>query len=579
MSNIPSNCQPSSSSASSYSNTHLGAGVQQYLSNFIHNVPEAIQNVVNNIYCSYKPWINDASNPPSIRCTNDLSCSPGGLPESCYEELDIMADRVSKLYAEILKSSRTLHDLEGKLTQKKNSDQDLNPLLHSLPEMLAPENFISKLPAISRLVHGSYISLVRDGTLNAFERSKDVLQALTSFFSAYLEKEEKDEFNANAGRYPMLEVTERMAERICSKIGIRANDDTKSYISFLLLLQSRLKKALLFYTSDTSLRREAFRVMRNDERFHNVDPYKMLPLLKLSWMHGSKLSVLEDSMKYSEGYLKPLGELQKDNRLILTGRQNSGSDDDLGLNKKAISGVSLGDARTAIEFAKMEDRSALPELLSSSNRSLKELDKLLCTSRWFEAAAAETNIYQTVRELKKLQTIYPEKFSELKDEIGQGASNIDRCVEHTLRDRFSHGFDELSSIHDQALFFKWINGSERLKGLLSDESVKMSILGDHEDPENARKVPLIFASNSVLGKPLFVPRLQEVTIEEEMYQGALKIGEDLTYLFTTDEHLDRVREKVKELHLDHVRVESIKMLELAQELEEMLRPQLYGLFK
>jgi hypothetical protein len=90
-------------------------------------------------------------------------------------------------------------------------------------------------------------------------------------------------------------------------------------------------------------------------------------------------------------------------------------------------------------------------------------------------------------------------------------------------------------------------------------------------------IPIVLASAKRFG----IPRILSSYCEdhEEIYPGSLKLGEDLTHVFTCPEFIDDVKSILHKQELQNkIKVLSLEVLKTTQNMDDFLAPYFYDVF-
>ncbi len=491
----------------------------------------------------------------------------------CDEEIKQLVDDVRKFFERSLKQE--IYSDLFELYSKKEGKIDKGLL--ELPNSLStPENFVAAIPNLLRLTHSMLIAFIREPSEGNILAAKKTLESFRSFYSMFLTDQQISQYSEEASRQSVKDISTSLRLALENRTGLTIGRDLFFKIRSMLLLQSELKKHVLLQLRDQLILKEAHKIMSEDIRFSEADPEKVIKLLSITWMHGSKLSVVEDACHYSDGFLMPLGELLKKNQLVMTGEQELGADEDHGINRDALSGVSLPYANIAVKYAKEYDNYSLDAISNDIDSFLSNIDQFACTHRWYNDDKLISSFYRIAEKSKMLKHLDPKKFLEKKSKLSLAVSKVEECIQTSLQEKTDALFDHTDWYH-KVLMYKNIKGSQNIRRELEREEFSHS--GRYSsDHEIKRKIPLLFASNTAVGIPIHIHLVRE-PLPEDIYPGSLKLGKDIQFVFTTPESVELVKETVKKEGLDQqVQVETFETLELARILERKLRAKLCNLF-
>ncbi len=474
---------------------------------------------------------------------------------------------------------------------KEFSREFLDNKMKFLPAMLdTVPSYCSNIGELVQFAYGTLLSLTQDPSQDNIEKAQNFLSDLNTFYRSidpeydhvdYSDADDpSDYFYLKLSRdfqylTKSLEKNSGMETDLLKSI---RNPEFKYPFYVFYDLQAKIREQLALHSEKANLRNEVTQIMESEPQFKDMDLERVMEMLKLQWLHGTKLSVLEDAMRLSDGFLKPLGELLKDDQIALTGEQLIGANEVFGINMKALSGVSLDSADRAIFYSKSFNNYSLKDVRSRLESSAISIDKEASLGRFFECDVnwiSDVNqdkmneFYRLIRETKQLKRLDPEQFQK-KDyfikKIYSLASKAERCVRKTLHEKKKEIFEVVDS-QERFHFYQIVSATQSLRNTLKSEQGKSLQKRPDEEHDKKRQIPLVFASSKISG----IPQGSFLGVSkkpEEVYPASLQIGEELDFLFTTEEHLPLLKKVVQDKGLEgKVHIESLETLELISDIK------------
>ena len=307
-----------------------------------------------------------------------------------------------------------------------------------------------------------------------------------------------------------------------------------------------------------TLLRRHLKVLNKPEKYSSSQ--QIGSLMQITWLHGTKASVIKSACTQTEGMLLPSGELKKRSLKILTGEMREGSRS-CGINNTSLSGVALRNADTAMRYSRNYQLDPSGEL-RSYNFFLHEGGCPSDQSRGYEYFLDRGGFSRAIEAFRRVKFLNPElvrhDLESWKTKIENYYADFEKYVfKARPREVFNwHDRYYTSKIHAFICSLDWLRTEVELAS--SQLSNKDFGQEDSEDLELAN-IPLVFGSNTLYGTPACFGNAEENI-------PAAKLGRDIQYVFTPQEHIDRVQALVNRYALQ-VHVLDMASLEQASKEE------------
>ena len=282
-----------------------------------------------------------------------------------------------------------------------------------------------------------------------------------------------------------------------------------------------------------TLLRRHLKVLNKPEKYSSSQ--QIGSLMQITWLHGTKASVIKSACTQTEGMLLPSGELKKRSLKILTGEMREGSRS-CGINNTSLSGVALRNADTAMRYSRNYQLDPSGEL-RSYNFFLHEGGCPSDQSRGYEYFLDRGGFSRAIEAFRRVKFLNPElvrhDLESWKTKIENYYADFEKYVfKARPREVFNwHDRYYTSKIHAFICSLDWLRTEVELAS--SQLSNKDFGQEDSEDLELAN-IPLVFGSNTLYGTPACFGNAEENI-------PAAKLGRDIQYVFTPQEHIDRVQ--------------------------------------
>jgi len=279
--------------------------------------------------------------------------------------------------------------------------------------------------------------------------------------------------------------------------------------------------------------------------FPNIDDYSCL-----TWMHGTKALVIKLACEHTQGELRPLGELKRQNTPLSTGTLDAGATSQ-GVNQHSLSGVSLQDAYSSILYActcppDLNCEISLYRSLLTPNYKEMPIDS--------ESLGHRLRMIRDVlpRQVEALRRVQRENSDLFRQDQPLFLEKI-KEIELFLRAIFETQPECIFNWHDlyhPNNFHNFLIAFEELKNLVHNP-----LQGCPSPPSDRHlaTIPIVIASFTKQGISIG---------SEKLYPGNLLLGRDLQVIFTQDEHIATVQTLVSQHHLS-IKVDSFTKLKQA----------------
>lgn len=335
------------------------------------------------------------------------------------------------------------------------------------------------------------------------------------------------------------------------KVEWKTAENHAEYIHLLRQLRRRIKLITKQDKITAILRKDPAVKKLPKELFEKASKY-----LGLSWMHGTKASVIKSACEHTKQELIPTGELFKKKATPLTGEMGIGVTA-TGINRGNLSGVSLGAADEAVAYAHNFNFNLHNEteqykfFINSSFSTLKD-----CLDRGAFA--------RTLQALCRMQAAAPDQldYQILKNKLEE--------IHKTIEKIFAEKPNEIFNWHDDYFtvkFYAFLKFVDALKDFLVTKST-LTITNEDIDLAN---LPLVVGTSTKVGTPAHLTLWEEP--EEEVIPGHLKLGADIKVVFTENPSIKKVQQLLHRYGLDtSVAVESMDVLKASAQMERVLAP-------
>lgn len=287
--------------------------------------------------------------------------------------------------------------------------------------------------------------------------------------------------------------------------------------------------------------------------------------LNLSWIHGTKASVIKSAMEKTGGKLVPSGQMGKYQVKVITGEMLNGATAE-GINRQNLSGVSLQHATMSVDYAKSFKFDLAEEK--------KYYQKLLTFDPEKVSGLSDSNgiLSRPIEALKRLYHLSPETikadFPKLKEVIKICYKEVRDYI--FKKDMNSQIFDW----HDYCFtsdLYNYLKAVQKLEEFISNPPSPDPIT---EEEQALANIPIVLASSTQYGLPIGLNSDRES--EEEVYRGELTIGDDLQVVFASDEDVDKLKTLLEKQGMqDKVKVEPLSILVLANKIDQALSEYFY----
>lgn len=295
---------------------------------------------------------------------------------------------------------------------------------------------------------------------------------------------------------------------------------------------------------------------------------RALKYLNLSWLHGTKASVIKSACENTECEIRPKGRLP--NKKVLTGEMQAGATS-LGINHHSLSGVNLYNAKIAMEYAE--------DFKLNINNEIKILDRFIkCTYNYQFLRDGCENPYSLLEEqklsqsstaLRRVAALNPKIFGDYKSSVEKKLVQTYYMTTDLFKaqpnkffgSRDSTSMVERARLDDRSRLYILMTSLREMEETL--EAPLSAPLSEFE--QRLSTIPLVVASSNRFGLTLS-KGFQEIA--EEVYPGALILGQDIKVVFTSQEYIDTVKQLLNQHGLNgKVEVESMEVLAKASELD------------
>lgn len=415
-------------------------------------------------------------------------------------------------------------EYEGCLHQEEAQDQDPYSSYASVTKLFAPLQGAVNLHSLNQ-----YLSSPTPSAEEAYHASEHVASALQNLL-------------ANPGT-PDAQQTAKSVYRAVGNF-FKMNRGTRHKFEPLCHLYTQLRRQVKVLTKPE--------ICSLDQEVRS--------LMQITWLHGTKASVIKSACTQTEGMLLPSGELKKRSLKILTGEMREGSRS-CGINNTSLSGVALRNADTAMSYAR-EYQLDPSEELRTYNFFLHEGGRPSDQSCGYEYFLDRGAFSRAIEAFRRVKFLNPElvhhDLENWKARIENYYADFEKYVfKARPREVFNwHDRYYTSKIYAFICSLDWLKTEVELAS--SQLSNKDCGQEDSEDLELAN-IPLVFGSNTLYGTPARFGNAEENI-------PAAKLGRDIQYVFTPQEHIGRVQALVNR-HALQVRVIDMALLEEASKQE------------
>lgn len=317
------------------------------------------------------------------------------------------------------------------------------------------------------------------------------------------------------------------------------------------------------------LRRQIKLHCKREKILEKIDPMegnreirkKALKYLNLTWLHGTKASVIVSASKFFEGKLIPLGELKK-RAVVWTGVLGNGAKA-TGVNQVALSGVTLSAAGIACQYAE-------------GFKHAIDLDERSCEN-FFQCPPSETLInnperfIHVIEALKRLQSSSPDWITDHREVLQQKRKEIEEVLDKFYQEKSVYYFNW----HDNSYtsdFYNFLIALENFDQFL-DQSEDFTQTDERN--RDGVDIPIVVGSSTICGRPVNYSEYQDKA--EELFEGSLTLGRDIQVIFTTD--VPRVQKIVDRCGFgESLRVEPMDVLTEASSIHRELAPYFYDVY-
>ena len=286
--------------------------------------------------------------------------------------------------------------------------------------------------------------------------------------------------------------------------------------------------------------------------------------LGLMWLHGTKAYSVKSAHSYTDGYFLPSGVLYKKSIEMLSGKLDVGATP-LGVNRKSLSGCPLGSYREVIWYANLEKFS-----IEEEKQKFENLLQLNLGKEWYNYSDGNGEFSRLVKAVSRIKAADYAYYEANKDRLINKVFEFYQSIEVNifgdnpdteLNKLFFHWHDRYYS----AKFYLFLHALQRLRRVIDEPQREVSnsemVLG---------KIPAVIGSFNRMG----IPR-KEHTIDdfmsEHLFEGGLKLGEEIQVIFVYEEDLALVENLIQEIGMEgRVKVESMTVLEVAGRFDQKL---------
>ena len=291
---------------------------------------------------------------------------------------------------------------------------------------------------------------------------------------------------------------------------------------------------------------------------------KAIHYLGLSWLHGTKAYSLKSAQAYTDGYFLPSGILYKKNVEMLSGKLDGGATA-IGVNRKSLSGCALESYEEILHYANGGKLS-----INDEKQKFEQLLQLNLGQDWSKYSDSDGKFSRLVKAVSRVKGADYAYFEARKEELTNKVFEIYQSLEENifgnhpdseLENYFFHWHDTYYS----SKLYSFLIVLQRL-GTVIEEPQKEVLASDVE----LGKIPAVIGSFNRLGTPLRIG-MSNYLMTEHLYEGVLKLGEEIQVVFVYERDLPAIENLIKEIGLeDRVKVESMKVLEMAGKLDRQL---------
>lgn len=296
------------------------------------------------------------------------------------------------------------------------------------------------------------------------------------------------------------------------------------------------------------------------EKFPNstILDSKTRELLKLKWVHGTSSTTLYRLVN-SDLNLMPTGMLTQNNQIPFSGElyKGAGVGAGAGVNEKYLSGVPLETMEVGWRYYATRYHFNIEEERDHLLTDFRKLD----ISQFSDLGRAQelTRYSFAIRRLKAWD---PSEFSnKYENSIKEQVQKIKKQVEELKQGNERSGFENEGG----KKFLEIFNSS--LKQIEDALDAKIEPLSEEERVFMINPYPILLGTTSALAQPVDVWQ----NSQEYVVKGALKLGSDISYIFTTPENIVDAEAYIKQQNLvGKVEVVSIEALKQAVELKKAI---------
>lgn len=270
-----------------------------------------------------------------------------------------------------------------------------------------------------------------------------------------------------------------------------------------------------------------------------------IELLGISLLHGSR-STIWPGLYMTSFQLIPKGRLDRLGVSTMSGELGGGVDY-LGINQSNLSGVSLNQAETAIEFGYIENYNIVLDdeiyKLEVFLQDVKDYEERGNTEDVLKNPLQYNRLCDSVR---RVGTLAPERLKNLKDNLKEAVQKVRGWI------------PQPQNAHEEMMIYL----SNLEKVIEATFFTPPGVANALKDP-----YPTLFASTKVYHRPFLRGDgfLERVT-------KSMKVGEEVDFIFTPQDRILEMEELLSAHKLTSVQVSSIEALEGATALNRVLLP-------
>lgn len=292
--------------------------------------------------------------------------------------------------------------------------------------------------------------------------------------------------------------------------------------------------------------------------------------LGITWMHGTKASVISSACESSNKEILPAGELKKRKLQVFTGEMEIGASA-IGINKDSVSGVNLPHAEESIEYAHNFKFNINEELEGYKNILKKEFVKL------DDFLDYQGSFSRDIEALRRVQHMNPELFEKDKELFEKQWQKIHDGMKTHIFDKKPKEIFAWPDNYYTSQFYSFLKALEDFEDILHSPIEKANHNIALNQEQRLANIPAVFASMTKYGIPTAFSTWEEPS--EEAHPGKLAFGKDLQVVFTDDAHIQEVQEIINKYGLEATtQVKSIEVLETASKIDRTLGAYFYDFY-